>query len=175
MSKADQGPKSWLAATPQDGCACRHDLEPANNPCTACNAQAHGWGSPLAVARCPEPPSGAYRNQDSEPQDRGIRHSGRRQAPEMVAQGLCIQACVGSKPRTPAGQLPCALPWRVRRKPESKSHKCFRATWCPSRNNAFGGGIGKPLPIAVDNPIGARGCGYALRDLQTTRHADQET
>jgi hypothetical protein len=33
-------------------------------------------------------------------------------------------------------------------------------------------GIGKPLPIAVDNGVGARGCGYARRDPQTARYAD---
>src|ERR1700733_5251635 len=70
-----------------------------------------------------------------------IWHSQRPLALEMVVQGLCIQACVGSKPRTPAGPLPCALPGHVRQKPEWKRDKCFRATWCSSRNNALGGRV----------------------------------
>ena len=70
-----------------------------------------------------------------------IRRLGRHQAPETVAQGLCIQAYVGSKLRTPAGQLPCAHPWRVPQKPGWKRHKCFRATWCPSRKHALGGQV----------------------------------
>jgi hypothetical protein len=157
---ADHWPKSSSAAAPQDGCACRDILEPANNPCSACSVPVRGSRSPSAGARCPEPRFGGCRSQDSEPQDRGIRRSGRRQAPVTVAPGLCIQAYVGSKPRTPAGQLPCALPWRVRQKPGWKRHKCFRATWCRlgahRARMPAGAGIGKPLPIAVDNRVGAR-------------------
>jgi hypothetical protein len=80
-----------------------------------------------------------YRNQDSEPQDRGIRRSGRRQAPATAAPVLCTRACADSKPPTPAGQPPCELPWRVRRKPGWKLHKCLRATWCLSCQNALWG------------------------------------
>jgi hypothetical protein len=48
---------------------------------------------------------------------------GVNQAPGTAGQVPCIQACADSKPRTPAGQLPCELPWRVQRMPGSKSRK----------------------------------------------------
>jgi hypothetical protein len=35
--------------------------------------------------------------------------------------------------------------------------------------------IGKPLAIAVDNCIGAKGCGYTRRDPSVARYADLET
>jgi hypothetical protein len=76
----------------------------------------------------------------SQPRHRTSRYKrNRRLGRRQVSETACTHACVDSKPRTPAGRLPCALPWRARRELGWKSRKCFRVIWCPWRQNALRG------------------------------------
>ena len=63
MSTADQGPISLSAAMRQGDRACMDSLEPASNPCSACNASVRGLASPSFGGRYSGQRSGACRSE----------------------------------------------------------------------------------------------------------------
>ena len=155
-STADQAPKSWSAAAPQDGCACRDSREPVSNPCSACTVPVRGWA-------CLRPADDVQRHClmriAAEAADLKVeiscvqRVAQRRERAEPVP---CTRACAGSRPYTPDGQLPSAPRPRAPPNAEPNCRKCSREIWCPSRRECASlASIGKPLRLGpgTDRPL----------------------
>jgi hypothetical protein len=134
--------------------------DPASSPYSACSAQAHGWVSPSAVARCPAARSGACRNQDSEPQGRGgIRREGvakRRGALRWpFVTKYALVPSLAHQPISLLGRFLGAL-----QKPDRSAVNAFARLGAHRSKMAFGASIGNSYQLRwiIASVLVAAGC-----------------
>jgi hypothetical protein len=123
---AGRSRKSFGSAGPPSGSSCTHSPLAANNPCSACTAQAHGSVSPSASAPRRARQSDACRNRGIELQDTGNLRSARHPVSAKVALVPCSPTSDNSTPHTPACRPPCGPPWPARLTCGSWCRKCSR-------------------------------------------------